>query len=59
MNAWTQEYVAKAQPTNVPEMQEAMRLASLHNIDYMDALAMIRRDKYQFDEMVDGRFPEA
>ena len=55
MSAWTQEYVAKAKPTNVAEMQEAMRLASLHNIDYMDALAMIRRDQYQFDEMMDGR----
>ena len=59
MSAWTQEYVAKAKPTNVAEMQEAMRLASLHNIDCMDALAMIRRDQYQFEEMMDGRMCDA
>lgn len=40
--AWPREYVERAHPTDVAEMQAAMRLASRDNIDYCDALARIR-----------------
>ena len=40
--AW-HELSQRAQPTNVAEMQDAMRLASRENIDYCDALDEVRR----------------
>lgn len=44
MNAFAQAWheVSRAQPTNVNEMQAAMRLASQEGIDYCDALKRVQ-----------------
>ena len=41
--AW-HEFSRRAQPTNVSEMQAAMRRASKDGIDYLDALAKVREE---------------
>lgn len=44
MNAFAQAWreVSRAQPTDVNEMQAAMRLASKEGIDYCDALKRVQ-----------------
>lgn len=46
MNAFAQAWheASRVQPTDVAEMQAAMRLASKENIDYCDALARVRAE---------------
>ena len=48
MNAFAQAWhdVSRAQPTNVNEMQAAMRLASQEGIDYCDAVERVRGEIY-------------
>ena len=41
--AW-HEFSQRAQPTNVSEMQAAMRRASHDGIDYLEALALVREE---------------